>query len=123
MPPLYIVTEEVWSISSKANERRLLSSSARPLYSGCRKLVAFSYARQLASEFRYYGVHEEGDQVYWWGRNEGDVVNHRFVIQAAPSSFAYVRRQRRPPSRTTLGTVDDPAYRRSAGRYLVVLFV
>jgi hypothetical protein len=117
MPPLYIVTEEVWSISSKANERRLVSSSAQPLYSGCRKLVAFSYAKQLASEFRYYGVHEEGDQVYCWGRNEGDVVNHRFVIQPAPSSLPVFVDKGGHPRRRSLGppttppTVENPSER------------
>jgi hypothetical protein len=87
MRPLYIVAEEAWSISAKANERRLLDESERPLFSGGSKRLAYAYARQRASEFKYHGLHDEGDQLYWWGRNDGDPVNRRFVIKPAPPSL------------------------------------
>jgi hypothetical protein len=109
MRPLYIVTEEAWSISPNASERRLLSSSEEPLFSGGTKRLAFSYAQVLASKFRYHGVHDEGDQPYWWGRNEGDRVNRRFVIKPAPpSSPVLVDKDGRPrgrPSRDALPTL------------------
>jgi hypothetical protein len=87
MRPLYIVTEEVWSISHKTNERRLLSRSERPVYSGGTKRLAYGYARELASKFQYHDVHDDDDQLYWWGRNERDHVNRRFVIEPAPPSL------------------------------------
>jgi hypothetical protein len=86
MQRYYTVLEEEWSISSKASERQLLSSSERPLFSGGAKVVAYAYAKKRASDFNYRGVHDEGDQLYWWGRNEGDRVNRRFVIKPAPPS-------------------------------------
>jgi hypothetical protein len=83
MRPLYIVVEELWSISSKPNERRCLSTSERPLFSGGTKRLAYAHARELASKFQLYGVHDEDEQIYWWGRNEIDSVNRRFVIEPA----------------------------------------
>jgi hypothetical protein len=106
MRPLYIVTEEAWSISSKANERRLLGSSERPLFSSGTKRLAYAYARERASEFQYHGVHDEDDELYWWGRNESDHVNRHFVIKPAPpSSPLFVDKDgiaRGRPSRTAL---------------------
>jgi hypothetical protein len=86
MRPLYIVTEEAWSISSNANERELLGSSEQPLFSGGAKSVAYAYAKQRASEFVVRGFNQDGEHPYWWGRNEGDRVNRRFVIKPAPLS-------------------------------------
>jgi hypothetical protein len=86
MRRLYIVTEEAWSISSKASERKLVSLSDQPLFSGGSVLIAYAYAKQRASEFKYHGAYDEGDQTYWWGRNEGDRVNRRFVRRPAPPS-------------------------------------
>jgi hypothetical protein len=86
MQALYIVVEELWSISSKPNERRRLSTSERPLFSGGTKRLAYAHARELASKFRFYGVHDEDDQIYWWGRNEEDHANRRFVIEPAQPS-------------------------------------
>jgi hypothetical protein len=87
MRPLYIVVEEVWSISSKPDERRRLSTSERPLFSGGTKRLAYAHARDLASKFQLYGVHDGDDQIYWWGRNEEDHANRRFVIEPAQSSL------------------------------------
>jgi hypothetical protein len=87
MQALYIVVEELWSISSKPNERRRLSTSERPLFSGGTKRLAYAHARELASKFRFYGVHDEDDQIYWWGRNEEDHANRRFVIEPAQPSL------------------------------------
>jgi hypothetical protein len=83
MQPFYIVTEETWSISIKASS--LVGSSEQPLFSSGAKVVAYAYAKQRASEFQYSGVHEGADEVYWWGRNEGDDVNRRFVMRPAPA--------------------------------------
>jgi hypothetical protein len=87
MQALYIVVEELWSISSKPNERRRLSTSERPLFSGGTKRLAYAHARELASKFQLYGVHDEDDQLYWWGRNEIDSMNRRLVIEPAPLSL------------------------------------
>jgi hypothetical protein len=107
MRPLYIVTEEAWSMSTKADERRLLGSSERPLFSGAGRLVAYSYAKQRANEFQYSGVHEDGDQIYWWGRNEGDGVNRRLVIKLAPPSRpVFVDKEGRPRGRPSPGALD-----------------
>jgi hypothetical protein len=104
MRPLYIVTEEVWSISSKTSERRLLSSSEHPLLSGAGILVANVYAKQRASEFQYSGAYDDGDQIYWWGRNEGDEVNRRFVIKPAPPSRpVFVDKDGQPRGRRSRG--------------------
>jgi hypothetical protein len=83
---LHIVIEEEWSISSKASERQLLSSSERPLFSGGAKVVACAYAKKRASDFNYHGVHDNGDRLYWSEPNEGDRVNRRFVVKPAPPS-------------------------------------
>jgi hypothetical protein len=100
MRPLYIVVEEVWSISSKPDERRRLSTSERPLFSGGTKRLAYAHARELASKFQFYGVHDEDDQLYWWGRNEIDSVNRRFVIESAPLSLPqFVHNDERPRGR------------------------
>ena len=107
MRRLYIVTEEAWSLSSKVSDRKLVSLSDRPLFSGGSMRIAYAYARQRASEFKYLGVFEEGDDLYWWGRNEGDCVNRRFVIKPAPPSspvFVDKHRQRRgPPAAPQVG--------------------
>jgi hypothetical protein len=104
MRTFYIVTEEAWSMSPKATEQKLLGSSERPLFSGGARLVAYAYAKQRASEFQYYGVHDEDDHLYWWGRNEGDRVSRRFVIKQAPPSLPPFRdkdgRPRGRPSQT-----------------------
>jgi hypothetical protein len=111
MRPLYIVTEEAWSIWSKANERKLLGSSERPLFSGGAKLVAYAFAKQRASEFTYHGVHDEGGQLYWWGRNEGNRVSRRFVIKPAPPrSPLFLDKDGHPrgrPSRDALPTLPS----------------
>jgi hypothetical protein len=99
MRPLYIVVEEVWSISSKPDERRRLSTSERPLFSGGTKRVAYAHARELASKFQFYGVHDEDDELYWWGRNEIDSVNRRFVIEPAPLSLPLFVDNDRPRGR------------------------
>jgi hypothetical protein len=100
MRPLYIVVEEVWSISSKANERRLLSTSERPVFSGGTKRFAYAYARERASKFQYHEICEEDDELYWWGRNERDHVNRRFVIKPAPpSSHVFVDKDGLPRGR------------------------
>jgi hypothetical protein len=87
MRPFYIVTEEAWSLSLNLSERKLVSLSERPLFSGGSARVAYAYAKQLASQFKYHGSYDEGDQPYWWARNEGDLVNRRFVIKPAPPSL------------------------------------
>jgi hypothetical protein len=104
MRPLYIVVEEVWSISSKPDGRRRLSTSERPLFSGGTKRVAYAHARELASKFQFYGVHEEGDELYWWGRNEIDSVNRRFVIEPGHRP---PRSRRIPQSRSRLRRFDQ----------------
>ena len=116
MRTFYVVTEEAWSLSSKANERRLLGSSERPLFSGGAKLVAYAFAKQRASEFTFHGFHQDGEHPYWWGRNEGDRVNRRFVIKPAPpSSPVFLDKGGRPrgrPSRyapPTPTTVEAPS--------------
>jgi hypothetical protein len=110
MRPLYIVTEEAWSLSVKANERTLLDTSERPLFSGGSKRLAYAYARQRAGEFKYYGVHDEGDQLYWWGRNDGDPVNRRFVIKPAPPSLpALVDKDSRARARGSRTPLSTPA--------------
>jgi hypothetical protein len=47
--PSTIVIEEVWSISSNANERRLLDTSERPLFWGGSKRLAYARACQQIS--------------------------------------------------------------------------
>jgi hypothetical protein len=109
MRPRYIVTEESWSISSEASERKLLSSSERPLFSGGSVLIAYAFAKHRASEFNYHGVHDEGDQPYWWGRNEGDSVNRRFVIRPAPPSPpVFVGKDGRPRGRRSSHILPVP---------------
>jgi hypothetical protein len=114
MPPRYIVTEESWSISSNANERRLLRLSERPLFSGGAMLAAYAFAKQRASEFTVHGFHQDGEHPYWWGRNEGDRANCRFVITPAPPSLPLFfdkdgRPRGRPSRRGPLPTVEAPA--------------
>jgi hypothetical protein len=113
MRPRYIMLEEVWSsASSKASGRRL---SEQPLFSGGGLLIAYAYAKHRASEFDYHGVYDEGDQLYWWGRNEGDRTNRRFVIKPAPSSPPLLvdkdgrsRGRRSQYTRPTSPTVEAP---------------
>jgi hypothetical protein len=113
MRSLYVVVEEVWPISLK-KERRLLKTSERPLFSGGSMRLAYAYARQRAREFKYHGVHDEDDQLYWWGRNDSDPVNRRFVIKPAPPSLpVFVDKDGRPRGRrwgpsSTPPTVEAP---------------
>jgi hypothetical protein len=79
----HVVIEEIWSISSDADKRKLLRSSLEPLFCGERQ-AAFDYAKQRVSEFECRGFQEDADYPYWWGRNNGDRANHRFVIRPAP---------------------------------------
>jgi hypothetical protein len=81
---LHIVMKEIWSISSNVDERRCLRSSARPLFYGGRR-AALYYAKKRAGRFTYHDFREDADYPYWWGRNEGDQANYRFVIRPAPS--------------------------------------
>ena len=76
----HIVIEEIWSTSSAADERRLLRSSARPLFAGLRQ-AAYEYAKQRASEYDSHRFNEDAERSYWWGRNAGDRATHRFVIE------------------------------------------
>jgi hypothetical protein len=78
-----IVVEEIWSISSAADKRTLVRATAQPLFSGERQ-AAFEYAEQCASEFECRGFQEDVDPPYWWGRNDDDRANHRFVIKPVP---------------------------------------
>jgi hypothetical protein len=80
----HIVVEEIWSTSSAANERRLLRSSARPLFAGLRQ-AAYEYAKQRANEYDSHRFNEDAERSYWWGRNAGDRATHRFVIEPAPA--------------------------------------
>jgi hypothetical protein len=109
MRPLYIVVEEVWSISSKPDERRRLSTTERPLFSGGTKRLAYAHARELASKLQFYGVHDEDDQLYWWGRNEIDSVNRRFVIEPAPLSLPLFVDNDRPRARLSRTALPIPA--------------
>jgi hypothetical protein len=79
----HIVIEEIWSIASAPDNRKLLRSSAEPLFHGGRQ-AAFDYAKKCAGEFTYHGLEEGAERPYWWGRNHGDRANHRFVIRPAP---------------------------------------
>jgi hypothetical protein len=109
MRPLYNVVEEVWSISSKPDERRRLSTSDRPLFSGGTKRLAYAYAQELVSKFRFYGVHDEDDQLYWWGRNEDDHVNRRFLIEPAPPSLpVFVGKDGHPRGRRSRYELSAP---------------
>jgi hypothetical protein len=109
MPRLYVVTAEAWSSSSNANTHKLLGLSERPLFSGGPMLVAYAFAKQRASEFTIHGFHQDGEHPYWWGRNEGDRVNRRFMIKPAPpSSRLFLDKDGRPrgrPSRDALPTL------------------
>jgi hypothetical protein len=73
-------------VFSRPTKRRLLGPLERPVFSGCSVSVAYAYAKQRAGEFIVHGFHQDGEHPYWWGRNEGDRVNHRFVIKPAPPS-------------------------------------
>jgi hypothetical protein len=110
MQALYIVVEELWSISFKPNERRRLSTSERPLFSGGTKRLAYAHARELASKFQLYGVHDEDDQIYWWGRNEIDSVNRRFVIEPAALSLPlFAHNEDHPRGRLSRTALRIPA--------------
>jgi hypothetical protein len=76
----YKVIEEIWSVSSDGNERRL-QMLGRPLFSGGGGSIAYKYAKERASEFVFHGFHEDAKDSYWWGCNEGDRIKHRFVIR------------------------------------------
>jgi hypothetical protein len=78
----HVVVEEIWSISSFDDEQRLLRSTARPLFYGGRR-AAFDCAKQCASEFDTRGFQENAQHPYWWGRDDGDRANHRFVMKPA----------------------------------------
>jgi hypothetical protein len=78
----HIVIEEIWSTSSAGHERRLLRSSARPLFAGLRR-AAYEYAKQRANEYDSHRFNEDAERSYWWGRNAGDRATHRFVIEPA----------------------------------------
>jgi hypothetical protein len=109
MRPHYIVTEEAWSLSSNANERGLLGSSEQPLFSGGAKSVAYAYAKQRASEFVFHGFNQDGEHPYWWGRNEGDRINRRFVIKPAPPPFRlFFDKDGRPRGRSARTALPTP---------------
>jgi hypothetical protein len=80
MPP-FVVREEVWSISSKSAERKLLASLGVHFVIG--RQAAYEYAERLASEFRHHDLQEDEAYPYWWARNKGERANHRFVIRPA----------------------------------------
>jgi hypothetical protein len=81
---LHVVIKEIWSISSNAEERQCLRRSAGPLFYGGRR-AAFDYAQKRAKRFTYHDFREDADPAYWWGRNDGDHVNYRFVVRPAPA--------------------------------------
>jgi hypothetical protein len=53
-------------------------------------------SRASDSKFQFYGVHDEDDELYWWGWNEIDSVNRRFVIEPAPLSLPLFVNNDRP---------------------------
>jgi hypothetical protein len=79
---LYIVIEEVWSISVNDDQCKILSSSDRPLFAG-EKQAADEYAKRRAGEFKRNDFEGDAKHPYWWGRNEGEPANHHFVVKPA----------------------------------------
>jgi hypothetical protein len=77
----FVVREEVWSISSESGERKLLASLG--VHFVIDRQAAYEHAERLASEFRHHDLQEDAAYPYWWGRNEGERANHRFVIRPA----------------------------------------
>lgn len=78
---IYYVTEEVWSLWTEKSEPTLLRSSV-PVAAGD-KAEMEKRAEELASKFSLRDFQGDEQDPYWWGRNEGDRENHRYVIRAA----------------------------------------
>jgi hypothetical protein len=81
---LYVVIEEVWSISPDEEKRGPVSRSERPLFAGDRQ-AALNHAKQRAGKFEKCDYEDDATYPYFWGRNEGDKANHRFIVKPALS--------------------------------------
>jgi hypothetical protein len=78
---IYYVAEEVWSLWTKESEPTLLRSSV-PIAGGD-MAEAKKRAEELASKFTLHDFQGDARDPYWWGRNEGDRENCRYVVRAA----------------------------------------
>jgi hypothetical protein len=80
----YFIVEEVWSISKREAERKLLRSF--PPVAGGGKEMATKCAEELASKFKHTGYENDATYPYWFGRNEEERESHRFVIKPVAAS-------------------------------------
>jgi hypothetical protein len=78
---LYVVIEEVWSISPFKAYRKLLRLVG-PRAAGD-KAEMERRAEELAGKFDYHNSETNAAYPYWWGRDEGAETSHRFVVKPA----------------------------------------
>jgi hypothetical protein len=78
---LYVVIEEIWSISAVKTDRKLLRSVGTRAVGA--KAGMERRAKELAGAFDYHNSETNAIHPYWWGRNEGEQASHRFVVRPA----------------------------------------
>jgi len=79
---IFVVLEEVYSISPTGQERELLSRSQRPLFAGDRQ-AAHAFAKGRAAEFDAADYYADAFEPYFWGRDAMKRESHRFIIRSA----------------------------------------
>jgi hypothetical protein len=77
---LVAVVEEIWPWPEDADSKpRIIGPvNAADGYEAARQL-----AKARAERFDRYGYEDDARHDYWWGRNEGARVLHRYVIRAS----------------------------------------
>jgi len=81
---LYIVIEELWSISAVKADRKLLRLVGTRAAGNKAEMVR--RAEELAGKFDYHNSETSATYPYWWGRNEGEQASHRFVVRPAATT-------------------------------------
>jgi hypothetical protein len=126
---MYLVIEEIWSISPNSEERKLLRSFG-PLFVGDRT-AADESARKRAREFvDHYDFQRDANPPYWWGRKRDERENHRLIVMAVHErgpNHRNVPRKSEPPNASGSSTsktvryvlVREPKKQKRSGRMTV----
>jgi hypothetical protein len=76
---LYVVIEEIWSISPLKADRKLLRLAGTRAAGDRAEMMR--RAREFASKFDYHNSETNAIYPYWWGRDEGEQTSHRYVVR------------------------------------------
>jgi hypothetical protein len=78
---LVAVFEEIWPWPEKVDSKPRIIG---PVEAADGHDAARQLAKQRAQKFDRHGYEPNARHDYWWGRKEGELVLHRYVVKANP---------------------------------------